>query len=160
MLLAVTGLLSVAPVTKFCVPTPTAETTYGTPPHLLLSRIAQQCTQFGRRHPRSAWDSFLLPLCSCQSGWQWAGAKSQAMLRNTEGSRKHTWTGWRRIKRCGRVLGAYDRTPLTDCPRCWKTAHQKAEGTKEDRWREFWMCETGRGQEVAQLRGSYMPMTN
>jgi hypothetical protein len=34
----------------------------------------------------------------------------------------------------------------------------KAEGTKEDHWRDFWVCETEAGQQVAQLLDSYMMM--
>jgi hypothetical protein len=43
-------------------------------------------------------------------------------------------------------------------PRYWKTAHQKAEGTTEGHWRDFCVSETGTGQHVAQLHGSYMMM--
>jgi hypothetical protein len=35
---------------------------------------------------------------------------------------------------------------------------EKAEGTKEDHWRDFWMRETGTGQKVAQLLDSYIMM--
>jgi hypothetical protein len=35
---------------------------------------------------------------------------------------------------------------------------QKAEGTKEDHWRDFWMCKTVTGQQVAQLLDSYKMM--
>jgi hypothetical protein len=27
-------------------------------------------------------------------------------------------------------------------------------GTQEDRWRDYWMCETRKGQQVAQFRDS------
>ena len=33
-----------------------------------------------------------------------------------------------------------------------QTADQKTEGTREDTWRDFQMCVTGSGQQVAQLR--------
>jgi hypothetical protein len=39
-----------------------------------------------------------------------------------------------------------------------KTTPQKAEGTKEDHRKDFWMCETGNGQQVAQLFDSYIMM--
>jgi hypothetical protein len=35
---------------------------------------------------------------------------------------------------------------------------QKAKGTKEAHWRDFWKRETGTGQQVAQLLDSYMMM--
>jgi hypothetical protein len=48
-------------------------------------------------------------------------------------------------------------------PRNWllrlqaeKTTPQKAKGAKEDHWRNFWMCETGSGQQVAQLLDTHM----
>jgi hypothetical protein len=37
------------------------------------------------------------------------------------------------------------------------TAH-KAEGTKEDLWRDFWTREAGTGQQVVQRLGCYMVM--
>ena len=39
-----------------------------------------------------------------------------------------------------------------------KTTHQKAEGTKEDHWRDLWMCKTETGQQEAQIHDSYMMM--
>jgi hypothetical protein len=39
-----------------------------------------------------------------------------------------------------------------------KTTPQETEGTKEDHWRDFWMCETGMGEQVALLLDSYMMM--
>jgi hypothetical protein len=39
-----------------------------------------------------------------------------------------------------------------------ETTHQKAKETKEDHWRDFWMCETGMGQQVAHLLDCYMMM--
>jgi hypothetical protein len=40
-----------------------------------------------------------------------------------------------------------------------KITSQKAEGTKEDHWGDFWMYETGTGQQVAQqLLDCYMMM--
>jgi hypothetical protein len=39
-----------------------------------------------------------------------------------------------------------------------KAIPEKAKGTKEDHWRDFRMCETGMGQQVAQLLDSYMMM--
>jgi hypothetical protein len=35
-----------------------------------------------------------------------------------------------------------------------KTSHQRAEETKEEHWRDFEMCETGTGHQVAQLHVS------
>jgi hypothetical protein len=37
-----------------------------------------------------------------------------------------------------------------------KTTSQKAEGTKQDHWRDFWVLETGTGQQVAQILDCYM----
>jgi hypothetical protein len=43
-------------------------------------------------------------------------------------------------------------------PRLLKNYTPEAKGTKEDRWRDFWMCETGTGQKVTQLLDSHMMM--
>jgi hypothetical protein len=37
-----------------------------------------------------------------------------------------------------------------------KTTPQKAEGTKEDHWRDFWTRETRTGQEVSELLDCYI----
>jgi len=43
--------------------------------------------------------------------------------------------------------------PCNGLPRITKTTAQlKAGGTKQDNRRDFWMCETGTGQQVAQRR--------
>jgi hypothetical protein len=52
-------------------------------------------------------------------------------------------------------------TPLNWMPRnrltgLIKTTPRKVEGTKEDRWRDFWMRGTGTGQQVAQLLDCYI----
>jgi hypothetical protein len=47
---------------------------------------------------------------------------------------------------------------LNRLPRLIKNTPQKTEGTKEDHWRDFWMLETGTGQQVAQLLDCYMMM--
>jgi len=39
-----------------------------------------------------------------------------------------------------------------------KSTHQKAGGTREEIWRDFWLCETGTGQQMTQLHDSYMMM--
>jgi hypothetical protein len=39
-----------------------------------------------------------------------------------------------------------------------RTTLQKAKETKEDQWRDFWMCETGTDQQVAQFLDSYIMM--
>jgi len=39
-----------------------------------------------------------------------------------------------------------------------KTPDQKAVETKGDHWRDFWLCETGMGQQGAQLHDCQMMM--
>jgi hypothetical protein len=39
-----------------------------------------------------------------------------------------------------------------------KATPQRAEGTKEDNGSDFWMCETGTGQQAAHLLDCYMMM--
>jgi len=39
-----------------------------------------------------------------------------------------------------------------------KTTDQKAEGTKEDHWRDSCICKNETGQQIAQLHGSYTMM--
>jgi hypothetical protein len=46
--------------------------------------------------------------------------------------------------------------PRNRLPKLIETTPQKAEGTKEDHWSDFWMCEIWTGQQVAQLLDSYM----
>jgi hypothetical protein len=46
--------------------------------------------------------------------------------------------------------------PRTRLPRLIKSYTTKAKQTKEDNRRDFWMCETGTGQQVAQVLDSYI----
>jgi hypothetical protein len=47
--------------------------------------------------------------------------------------------------------------PRSRLPRLVKKLHlKKAKVTKEDLQRDFWMCETGTGQQVTQLLDSYI----
>jgi hypothetical protein len=43
-------------------------------------------------------------------------------------------------------------------PGQWNTSPQLAEGIMADFWRDFWIRETGTGQQVAQLLDRYMMM--
>jgi len=45
-----------------------------------------------------------------------------------------------------------------DYPGQWNTTVRLAEGIMVDLWRDFWLRETGTGEQVAQLRDRYMMM--
>jgi hypothetical protein len=49
-----------------------------------------------------------------------------------------------------------NRTPRKRLPRILKNCTPKGSGPGEDQRRDFWVRETGTGQKVAQLHGSYI----
>jgi len=63
-----------------------------------------------------------------------------------------------RVVPCGQTVVTKIIVTFRNFANAHKTTHQKAEEIWEDHGRDFWVCVTGTGQQVAQFHDSYTMM--